>query len=823
MAWQRRSFARTASKLASLILPVLVTFVLLSNPTFVSGTYPLPEAGSGLTTAHELSPTTGTRATGGNWASGHTKTVEPPRATNTTNTTNETIAVGTQPSSATYDPFNGFVYVTNFGSDDVSIINGTAIESTVGVGKGPSNAALDSANGYVYVANFHSDNLSLINGTVVVNTITLEGAPTGVAFDSLNGYVYVTDCPANFYECDSGESGSVLVLNGTSIIATIPVIAEPYGATFDPINGYVYITACVTLYTGCGARHGNLSVINGTSVVATLPVGLSPGVGPSGAAVDSANGDVYVTSFWGGNVTLIDGLSVVGSIFLDQDPVGIAYDSVNGYEYVADASENVSVINGSSLVATIPETLWPIADAFDPANQYVYVVNYDSNNVGVLNGSIHYPTISSFTATPSTVEINSTTNSVTNFNVSAEGGEGPLTYAYVGLPAGCTTTDVSSFVCKPTVWGIYKVIVYVNDSGGYGPVATTALNVLPALSATATAGPNPTDANSPVQFSLERTGGTGVDSYAWEFGDGNSSVEENPIHAYASAGNYSARVWVNDTDGGTTLITLPIAISVYPELKVVLTVSNSTPALGQSISINVAASGGAPPYSYLYVSLPPGCGNSGTPTIGCLPTQAGVYNLSVVVTDKNGISVTATMPFQVIFDFTLVAPSQDTVHQPFTISVVSNPGYGELTYAYTGLPSGCASANAPEVTCTPTQVGTFDISVTASDAAGGHATQQVKVDVVPAGPLSILETPPVLGGLIAMALVVILIALVLYSRRRDHPVHESTKYAAYRAPSARGAPTGSGRSASRPDRETGTDPSIVGEGASGEDSLTDLV
>jgi YVTN family beta-propeller protein len=806
-----------------LILPILVTFGLLSNATFVSGTYPLAEAGSSLFPQDELATSTGARATGGNLAPDRTQTVELPRATNATNTTNDTISVGTQPSGATYDPFNGFVYVTNFGSNDVSIINGTATESTVGVGEGPSGAAFDSANGYVYVTNFHSDNLSLINGTVVVGTITLEGAPTGVAFDSLNGYVYVTDCPANFYECNSGESGSVLVLNGTSIIATVPVVAEPYGATFDPNSGYVYITACVTLYSGCGARHGNLSVINGTSVVATLPVGLSPAIGPSGAAVDPATGIVYVTSFWGGNVTLIDGLTVVGSIFLDQDPVGIAYDSVTGYVYVADASENVSVINGSSLVATLPETSWPIADAFDPANQYVYVANYDSNNVAVLNGSVYYPTISSFTATPSTVEVNSTTNPVTSFDVSAGGGEGPLTFAYVGLPAGCTTTDVSSLVCKPTVWGTYNVVVYVNNSGGYGPVATTALTVLPSLSATATAAPNRTDVGSPVQFSLDRTGGTGVDSYAWEFGDGNSSTVEDPAHAYASVGNYTARVWVNDTDGGTTFLILPSVITVFPQLTAVLSVSNSTPVLGQSISINVVASGGAPPYSYLYVSLPPGCGNSGTPTIGCLPTQAGVFNLSVVVTDQNGIAVTATIPFQVIFDFTLVAPSQDTVHQPFTISVVSNPGYGKLTYAYSGLPSGCASVSAPEVTCTPTQVETIDISVTASDTAGGHATQRVKVDVVPAGPLSILETPPVLGGLITGALVVIVVALVLYARRRDPAVPESAKYAAYRLPSSHGAPSGSDQAASRPDRGTGTDPGLVEQGAPGEDSLTDLV
>ena len=60
------------------------------------------------------------------------------------------------------------------------------------------------------------------------------------------------------------------------------------------------------------------------------------------------------------------------------------------------------------------------------------------------------------------------------------------------------------------------------------------------------------DAGAPVAFSA-----TGVDAdgdtltYAWEFGDGGTSTEQNPSHVYAAIGSYTAKVTVSDGKGGT--------------------------------------------------------------------------------------------------------------------------------------------------------------------------------------------------------------------------------------------------------------------------------
>ncbi|MCH8986671.1 PKD domain-containing protein, partial [Patescibacteria group bacterium] len=42
-----------------------------------------------------------------------------------------------------------------------------------------------------------------------------------------------------------------------------------------------------------------------------------------------------------------------------------------------------------------------------------------------------------------------------------------------------------------------------------------------------------------------------VESYLWEFGDGETSTEANPAHIYKQAGTYTVRLTITSTDGKT--------------------------------------------------------------------------------------------------------------------------------------------------------------------------------------------------------------------------------------------------------------------------------
>jgi PKD repeat protein len=84
-----------------------------------------------------------------------------------------------------------------------------------------------------------------------------------------------------------------------------------------------------------------------------------------------------------------------------------------------------------------------------------------------------------------------------------------------------------------------------------------ALNASPAVNASGA-----TLAPLSVKFSAGATDADGDPlSYRWDFGDGTSSTEANPTHAYAAAGTYTAKVTVSDRPCSTTSGSVTVTVS----------------------------------------------------------------------------------------------------------------------------------------------------------------------------------------------------------------------------------------------------------------------
>jgi hypothetical protein len=81
--------------------------------------------------------------------------------------------------------------------------------------------------------------------------------------------------------------------------------------------------------------------------------------------------------------------------------------------------------------------------------------------------------ISQFTASASSVNV----GDETTLSVSASGGTTPYTYAYTGLPGGCSTVDAATLACTPNTAGTFNVRVFVNDSTGMSISTTLTLTV----------------------------------------------------------------------------------------------------------------------------------------------------------------------------------------------------------------------------------------------------------------------------------------------------------------------------------------------------------
>src|SRR3989441_7605546 len=184
------------------------------------------------------------------------------------------VTVGNSPQGVGYNSGNGYVYVANWGSDTVTVIDGTTVVATVPVGNNPFGVGYNGGNGYVYVANQGSNNVTVINGTTVVATVPVRDGPVAVGYNSGNGYVYVAN---------SGTGNTVSVINGTTVVANVTVGPSPYGVGYNSRNGYVYVanagsntvSVISTIGPSSPVRSGRDPAILATILVAIGAVGVA--------------------------------------------------------------------------------------------------------------------------------------------------------------------------------------------------------------------------------------------------------------------------------------------------------------------------------------------------------------------------------------------------------------------------------------------------------------------------------------------------------------------------------------------------------------------
>ncbi len=133
--------------------------------------------------------------------------------------------------------------------------------------------------------------------------------------------------------------------------------------------------------------------------------------------------------------------------------------------------------------------------------------------------------------------------------VSTVGGTGTYNYSWNSTPiqSGSQVTQL--------VAGTYQVIV--ND-GQCGDTISVVIGNIAGPDAAFEAIPEiATSTNPEIRFQNQSTNG---DSYAWMFGDGEVSNEENPTHLYPESGNYTVILQVVDAFGCTDTVSHPITI-----------------------------------------------------------------------------------------------------------------------------------------------------------------------------------------------------------------------------------------------------------------------
>ncbi len=177
-------------------------------------------------------------------------------------------------------------------------------------------------------------------------------------------------------------------------------------------------------------------------------------------------------------------------------------------------------------------------------------------------------------------------------------------------------------------------VVTANDPGTYTCTIlsknTSGVNCTSDLSITITG--NPTNPNADFSYTGPCTGtvtqftdastisGSTIKTWQWDFGDGNTSTQQNPTNTYSSTGNYTVSLTVTTKEGCDATTTQTVKISNGPTLSLTTTDENCSKQDGTA---SVTASGGSGTYTYQWSTTP----KQTTSTASGL--VAGTYTVSV--------------------------------------------------------------------------------------------------------------------------------------------------------------------------------------------------
>ena len=195
-----------------------------------------------------------------------------------------------------------------------------------------------------YVTNSGSDNVSVMEASnnILITTITVGDMPWGIAVSSDGAKAYVANNGGGL----GGNSVSVINTTSNTVVNTISVGTTPYGVAINPSGTKLFVA-------NSGA--GTVSVIDLASetVIATVAVGTTP----HWLACTADGKRVYAGNRGSGSVSIIDTgtKAVIQTLTGFTNPEGIGVMPDNSEVFVVNSStgtSSISVINNTDFSTT---------------------------------------------------------------------------------------------------------------------------------------------------------------------------------------------------------------------------------------------------------------------------------------------------------------------------------------------------------------------------------------------------------------------------------------------------------------------------------------
>ncbi|NKZ40112.1 autotransporter domain-containing protein [Oleiagrimonas citrea] len=407
-----------------------------------------------------------------------------------------------------------------------------------------------------------------------------------------------------------------------------------------------------------------------------------------------------------------------------SDPVSTAHGTVT-HNNAAPPNYNVQIYYANNGDGATSDTF-----TFNDGGGYIVTVNVTINPAPI-------------SVTPTTVSAGTAGTAYPSTNFTATGGTAPYTYSIStgSLPAGMNLSSNGTLSGTPTVAGTSNFTVQAKDANNL--IGTTPSIALTVNAPTIAVTPNSvSDATVGVVYSpVSFTASGGATPYTYSVSAGslpagmNLSSNGTLSGTPTEAGPFNFTVQAKDANnfvGSTSSISMTVnapTITVGPGA-----ISNMQ--VGVPYSQQFTASGGTQGSGYTFAAsgtVPAGLSLSSSGLLSGTPTSAtSSASFTVTATDQSTgtgapfsgsqgytVSVAApTLSISPVSGTTLTAATQNSSYsQSFTASGGSTP----YNYQVTGgtLPNGLSLSNGGQLSGTPTEAGTFNFTVTATDSSTG--------------------------------------------------------------------------------------------------------
>ena len=294
----------------------------------------------------------------------------------------DSVIVGDFPRDIDFDPILDNLYVPNYESGTVSVIDATnmIIKDTIIINEGnshPTKIVVDENRHQIFVSDKISGILTVINGVneEEISSIKIGKSLWELDINKNNGKLYVSDLIKN----------EIIVINTENfkVIKTIPFNSSPWDVKINQNTNKIYIAA------------GTSEIIyvidsNTDNVVNTI----NPGMKPWGLSINEKNGILYSSS-WDSNT--ISAMDIKNGQIIYEIPVlpgvgQITTNQNNGITVIVNEQSNELYLldEHSRQFQTITILNSPQSIITSPFSNTIFVTNPLSNSVSSVSYNYEY-------------------------------------------------------------------------------------------------------------------------------------------------------------------------------------------------------------------------------------------------------------------------------------------------------------------------------------------------------------------------------------------------------------------------------------------------